>query len=78
MNFYKKLVAAIVIIETIVGLLLTIPSIIIAVELTKISWMMQLYHWLALAYLRRCIEAYGVDVDVALSKVYRYAIEGLW
>ena len=44
MNFYKKLVAAIVIIETIVGLLLTIPSIIIAVELTKISWMMQLYH----------------------------------
>ena len=44
MSFFKKLVAAIVIIETIVGLLLTIPSIIIAVELTKISWMMQLYH----------------------------------
>lgn len=30
-----------------------------------------------LAYLRRCIEAYGVDADTALSKVYRYAIEGL-
>lgn len=44
MSFFKKLVAAIVIIEAIVGLLLTIPSIIIAVELTKISWMMQLYH----------------------------------
>lgn len=30
-----------------------------------------------LAYLRRCIEAYGVDADTALSKVPRYEIEGL-
>lgn len=30
-----------------------------------------------LAYLRRCIEAYGVDADTALSKVIKYQIEGL-
>lgn len=30
-----------------------------------------------LAYLRLCIEAYGVDADTALSKVIKYQIEGL-
>lgn len=43
LQFMKKFFTAIIVIESAVGALLTVSNIVIAVALTKISWLLQVY-----------------------------------